>query len=444
MSKNEKIKLPAVIKLLDKNSNIELLNTLDEPILEQIVTIIEENEYNSIVTMENFSDMKKSATKLNGFANDINQFKIAKVKAETEDIEIFKSNCKNYVEIFITKKDVIKKGLAVFEEETKKQVLEVCKTYLVECYEDLKLREEFRSISVLDMTATKYMTAAGNISKPGKDEIIARVNIQNNLQTKVDNRILSLENECLKNNIEPLTVEHIQGFLYADDETYKVKLNSLIVAEISRNERVKEQAKIQAENEAKDKVLREQKALKAELEARYLGRIKTADKGELLIINIELQSYDVAATYELKKLCGDREVKLEKEQETPFDEVEEEYQCQTCNHVTALGNVHDAEDDGDICGTCPACENNTIWYPYKEENTRSNEHLKSIQNEVVKNKTIEKEIVKEKSKPTNGKVLKTLSIKINVPEGATDEQVVSAVIGMIKNDTFPIENIEVN
>ena len=44
---------------------------------------------------------------------------------------------------------------------------------------------------------------------------------------------------------------------------------------------------------------------------------------------------------------------------------------------------------------------------------------------------------------SDGKVMKTLSCSIRVPAEATDEQVINAVINMIKGDKFPIENIKV-
>ena len=44
---------------------------------------------------------------------------------------------------------------------------------------------------------------------------------------------------------------------------------------------------------------------------------------------------------------------------------------------------------------------------------------------------------------SDGKVMKTLSCSIRVPAEATDEQVINAVIQMIKADKFPVENIKV-
>jgi len=387
MSTNEQPKkLPIKLNLLDDNKKIIDLNKEHPTILEQIKQKIKEPQYNSIVTMENYKVMKESATELNKTATFIDNFRKAKVKLETKDIENFKSNCKIYCDLIQQKREYILKGLNVFEEETRKEVIKVCTEYANRLIKENNLREEFATaITTTDMTATKYMTATGAISKAGKDEIEKRINEKLTLQTKVDNRLLNLENECLKAGVAPMSKEYVEGFIYEDDATYKQKLDALIQMESKRAEtekaRFEEEAKIKAENEAKEKVLAEQKALKDELHARYESQIKNADMPTLTRINLELKSYDVAATYELKQLSTKREFEISKEKE----EVQ------------------------------------------KPDEKSQDNYLKEIKNEVA----------------SDGKIEKTLSIKIRVPGNATNKQVIDAVIKMIKADKFPTENIEV-
>lgn len=387
MSTNEQPKkLPIKLNLLDDNKKIIDLNKEHPTILEQIKQKIKEPQYNSIVTMENYKVMKESATELNKTATFIDNFRKAKVKLETKDIENFKSNCKIYCDLIQQKREYILKGLNVFEEETRKEVIKVCTEYANRLIKENNLREEFATaITTTDMTATKYMTATGAISKAGKDEIEKRINEKLTLQTKVDNRLLNLENECLKAGVAPMSQEYIQGFLYSDDAVYQEKLNSLIQLEIKRAEQEKarseQETKEKAEKEAREKVLAEQKALKDELHARYESQIKNADMPTLTRINLELKSYDVAATYELKQLSTKREFEISKEKE----EVQ------------------------------------------KPDEKSQDNYLKEIKNEVA----------------SDGKIEKTLSIKIRVPGNATNKQVIDAVIKMIKADKFPTENIEV-
>lgn len=237
--------LPIELTLLDSNKKIVVLNSEHKTILEHITNELNADKYNSIVTMDNFQSMKESSNELGKTSKFISRFRIDKKNSEMEDINIFESNFKNYCSLIDEKQAEIKKGLDVFEEQTRKQILEVCTKYLVEQYKEQDLRVEFRIIDISDMTLSKYATKTMSISKQGKDEIDKRINEKLALQNKVDNRILSLENTCLKAGIEPLAIEHIQGFLFETDERYATKLDLLINAEIKRNEAIKQ--KIEAD-----------------------------------------------------------------------------------------------------------------------------------------------------------------------------------------------------
>ena len=305
---------------LDGNLPILVLNKSMQDLEKEVLVELGKNEYNSIVVMDNFKQMKESSQFLGKVAKQISDFRIAKVKEESQDIKLFEDSLKKFTNMFKEKQDTIKSGLDVFEEQTRQKVLQVCKEYFEEFSLQVELRQEFRNIDLNDMTQTGYATATFKISKKGIDEVERRVNIQLTLQTKVDNRLLNLENECLKVGIEPLTEQHIKGFLFASDEEYQKQLKELIESEITRNEAIKKRADEQAERDAREKVLNEQKALKAELEARYLSRIKTASIDQLIMINLELKSYDDNATYELKQLSEKRQIEIENENKIVIDE----------------------------------------------------------------------------------------------------------------------------
>ena len=256
MSKNEvleinQIKLDGALTILNLNAKMQSLESL-------VVQELGKAEYNSIVTMDNFKVMKESSLFLGKVAKDISDFRIAKVKEETQDIKIFEDSLKRFTSMFKSKQDEMKQGLDVFEEETRKQVKAVCIAYFDDYSLEVGLSDEFKNVNLEDMTQTGFMTASGSISKKGKDEVEKRVQVQLNLQNKVQNRLMMLENECLKAGIEPLTKQHIQGFILADDNTYISNLNMLIESELRRAEQIKAKQeqelrqKIEAETSAKN------------------------------------------------------------------------------------------------------------------------------------------------------------------------------------------------
>ena len=324
-----------ILVLLEENKKIVVLNTEHEAILNHIENELKANKYNSIVTMDNFNSMKESSLELGKISKAISRFRIDKKDSEMKDINLFDANFKSYCALIDAKQSEIKKGLDVFEAKTRKQILEVCTKYLVEQYKEKDLRVEFRIIDISDMTLSKYATKTMSIAKPAKDEIDKRINEKLALQNKVDLRLSNLENICLRAGIEPLTIEHIQGFLFETDERYEIKLKVLIDAEIKRNEAVK--LRVEAETAVK-------------------------------------------------------------EEKTPFNNVEKEQ----INHILT-----------------------------EQEYKRLDSFFNTPEQKEIPVVT------------DDGKVEKTLSIKIRVPVKATDEQIISAVIKMIKADSLPIENIEV-
>jgi len=295
---------------LDGSLPILKLNASMEDIEKAVKVELDKPQYNSVVTMDNFKDMKQSSQLLGKVAKQISDFRIAKVREETKGIKQFEDSLKSFTNMFKEKQETIKSGLNIFEEQTRQKVNAVCKEYFNSFADEVELRQEFRNVNLDDMTQAGFATATFKISAKGKAEVESRVNIQLTLQTKVDNRLLNLENECLRAGIEPLTQQHIQGFLYSSDEDYKVQLTNLINSEVKRNEAIKLREKAKAESEAKEKLLAEQQILKAELHARYESLIKTADMPNLTRINLELKSYDDSATYELRQLSKQRESEL--------------------------------------------------------------------------------------------------------------------------------------
>jgi hypothetical protein len=393
MSANEKPIKSKELIVLESTKKIVEFNKTFEQLKDEVIEQLKENKYNSIITLDNFDVMKKTSQELGKIAEYVSRFRIDKVREESVEIQNFEKNFKELTKIIEAKQETIKEGLSVFEELTRKQINLVCEDYLTTQIETLKLRLEFQNIDISDMTQRKFMTGTGAISAAGKAEIESRVNLKLALQNKVDLRLSNLENICHRAGIEPLLKEHIQGFLFDDDESYNKKLDSLVETEIKRSETAKkktaEEERIKAEQEARQKLKDEQEAFKRELTATYTDRIKNATLSELITINLDLKAYEDYATYELKKLCNQRQLEIENQNKpAPVDETPQE------------------------------------------------EHLKSITKEPVREvvKEVEQPIKKEVPVVADEKVTKTISMEVNVKATVPDELVLKHIFGLIGND----------
>ena len=159
--------------------------------------------------------------------------------------------------------------VAVFEDKTKKLILELCGEYLDE--NSKNIRDEFKKVSINDMDKLSYATSTGKLSKGAKDVLDGRISECLNKQMKYDLRVSNLANLCYQNGLEsPLTEQHIQGIVFIDDDNiYADKIAALINDEIERFTRIKEserlkaerEAKVNAEKEAREKLLSEKRGL---------------------------------------------------------------------------------------------------------------------------------------------------------------------------------------
>ena len=87
------VKLDGGLSILTINGQVEALE-------DAVTKELEKDEYNSIVTMDNFKVMKESSQFLGKVAKQISDFRIAKVKEETQDIKLFEDSLKKFTQVF--------------------------------------------------------------------------------------------------------------------------------------------------------------------------------------------------------------------------------------------------------------------------------------------------------------------------------------------------------
>ncbi|WP_372809293.1 hypothetical protein, partial [Litorivivens sp.] len=108
-------------------------------------------------------------------------------------------------------------------------------------------------------------------------EVLARATADKSLQDRTEMRLLKLENESYKAGLHaPLTRDHVNTFIFADDETYSTELSRVIAAEIGRQEatekRIEEKrAKEQAPPPAEERQIDIEEVAPREVEAESSG-----------------------------------------------------------------------------------------------------------------------------------------------------------------------------
>jgi len=243
------------IVLLDEQKSINQLvsSEVDKSILGFIRSELEKDEYSFIVTADNLKFAKDKMADLNKSIKFITEFRKEKVNSESITIDEFKENVKEYIRLIDEKREQIKKDVDYFESETKKAITTELSLYLDELIGTHSLRDGFNKITFDDLVVLGAVTAKGLLTKKTCEVLEGRVMACKSKQDKYDMRLLQLENVSHRSGLEsPLTITHVQGIIYLDDDVeYQSSLDSLMASEISRQNTIKENIRVQMQRDSK-------------------------------------------------------------------------------------------------------------------------------------------------------------------------------------------------
>lgn len=349
-----------------------------------------EDRFNYLVTTDNLKEVKSNNTELNASIKVIKDFGKKLVDLESEDINTFKSNIKEYWEKIEAKRQSRIKEIEVFENETKLSLVELIVSYILEQYTILNIKNEFQSVSYNDLILISNITAKGALTKGVKDSLNMRLQICKSSQDKYDMRVLQLENICYKMGLEtPLTVNHIQGIIYEEnDDIYNDKLTKLINDELERVENIKLQLQKKADNEAKEKVNAQIKiANDTFLQPWGMMELETLENKRNAIANYDISVFNLcldhaktlqerAITFINQTIWGKRKVledskKVIEDMITPFDEEKKEVVIAVpteTQNIQVDFDFSDVQSDENIQDIEP-------FVPYEKDNTNEDEKI---------------------------------------------------------------------
>jgi hypothetical protein len=125
------------------------------------------------------------------------------------------------------------------------------------------VKPEYRKYDIRDLVKLGSFTAKNQLTGAATKEITSIADSCLAEQTRIEARVLMLENCCFKADITPLQKEHFGSVFYAEESLFQEKLKELIDVELSRKAEMEARIKRQqeADNQRKlDEALAEQKA----------------------------------------------------------------------------------------------------------------------------------------------------------------------------------------
>lgn len=283
--------------LVNGKSTKELVKVeVHTQIHQSIDTYLSEDRFNYLVTTDNLKEVKSNNTELNASIKVIEDFGKKLIDLESEDINTFKSNIKEYCEKIESKRKARIEEIEAFESVTKLQLSNLILDYIDEQFALLNIRDEFKKVSYIDLVLISNITAKGALTKGVKDSLNMRLQICKSSQDKYDMRVLQLENICYKMGLEtPLTVNHIQGIIHEEnDDIYNDKLTKLINDELERVANIKAKMKKQLEEDAAKVVnIQIKKANEIFLQPWGMMDIEILENKKIAIENYDISVFDL-------------------------------------------------------------------------------------------------------------------------------------------------------
>jgi hypothetical protein len=206
--------------------------------------------YNIVVTADTVVAAKKLATELNTAKKTIKDAGKAAFNESTEPANEFMKKVGKLVDTVELSRQALLAQVQKFEDETRDKVRTLLNQYRARLWNEHSVEYEFRKAYFDDLILLTSITKTENLSKSAKDSLEARVRDDKSIQDKTNMRLVTLENQSYKAGLKaPLTLSHVQAFLFADDEKYQSNLERIIVSETQRQEETENRLREQINKE---------------------------------------------------------------------------------------------------------------------------------------------------------------------------------------------------
>ena len=210
--------------------------------------------YATVVMDDKIQDAKKDLAELRAEVKRLNRIRIDETKRLSAPI----SEMGEKVAALATIVQATIDGIAAQVEKYERQEREWCRAEMVAVlkaqYDALGVRDEFQTGDVGPCVGLNKRTKTG-LGASSKRLIELMAKDCRGQQDKIDGRVARLEADCAAAGIQPMTREHVAGFLHDTDDAYTRKLAALIQIDVKRAKDAEEKARerIAAEEKAKAK-----------------------------------------------------------------------------------------------------------------------------------------------------------------------------------------------
>ena len=207
-------------------------------------------KYDVIVTTDTLPSSKKLATELNKIIAELSKRRREVVELATVSIRQFEGEVKSLEAMCKDGRKRILDQVKVFEDEERAKAKTALEQARSAMWAEQEVAEEFRRARIDDLVKLSTLTKTGKLSAVAKQELTIRVNADRNLQQQTQIRLHLLENDSYRAGLAaPLTRAHVENFLFASDEEYSHRLQTMIASELERQKVAEERSRKRFEEE---------------------------------------------------------------------------------------------------------------------------------------------------------------------------------------------------
>lgn len=236
---------------INEIQNVPAAITFDFESVKKALTEQLEKYKGIVLTAETCKEGKDLIKEINATRKQLNRTRIDEAKKAAEPIKAFESQMKELTADCDALMASIREQTDRFDEEQKEVLRQLLNDSLRDLYAHNLIREEFKTAGIDHLVLLGNLTEKGKLTKKAKDGIEEIANDALMLQQRTDLRLSRLEAECYKAGMgAPLTRQHVNHFLFDEDDSYSEKLAALMESEKRREIQAAEYRKAQENRQA--------------------------------------------------------------------------------------------------------------------------------------------------------------------------------------------------
>jgi hypothetical protein len=207
-------------------------------------------KYDLVVTVDTVKDAKALAADLNGQAKSLkDRFKEAAALV-TKPVDDLGLEVADIVTEILESREKLTAQIKKFEDERKIVVRNAIEAKRLELWDKLEVQEEFRNAPIDKLVKLTALTAKDSLTSTTLRDLQSLIDTNRRLQDQTEKRLLMLENQSYREGLKaPLTREHVESFLFADDVPYNANLANMFMSELKRQVATEEATRRQVAEE---------------------------------------------------------------------------------------------------------------------------------------------------------------------------------------------------